>query len=61
MSSQGDDASTKYQHHLLLGYNRWLKSKEEWQKSGKKALLFVMTEDTEAANQIATRLNTDPI
>ena len=57
----GDDASTKYQHHLLLGYNRWLKSKEEWQKSGKKALLFVMTEDTEAANQIATRLNTDPI
>lgn len=57
----GEDASEKYQHHLMLGYARWLKSKEEWEKSGKKALLFVMTEDTEAANQIAQRLNTDPL
>ena len=57
----GEDASEKYQHHLMLGYTRWLKSKEEWEKSGKKALLFVMTEDTEAANQIAQRLNSDPL
>ena len=57
----GEDASVKYQHHLMLGYSRWLKSKEEWEKSGKKALLFIMTEDTEAANQIAQRLNTDPL
>jgi type III restriction enzyme len=56
----GEDASMRYQHHLMLGYTRWLKSKEEWEKSGKKALLFIMTEDTEAADQIAQRLNTDP-
>ena len=29
------------------------------EKSGKKTLLFVMCEDTEAADQIATRFNTD--
>ncbi len=45
----------------MVGYARWLKSKEEWQKSGKKPLLFVMTEDTEDANQIAHRLNTDAL
>ncbi len=44
----------------MIGYTRWLRSKEEWKKSGKKALLFVMTEDTESANRIANRLNTDP-
>ncbi len=57
----GEDASIKYQHHLMLGYTRWQKSKEEWEKSGRKALLFVMTEDTEAADQIARRLNSDPL
>lgn len=54
-----DDASIRYQHHLSMGYARWLKSKEEWDKSGKKALMFVMTESTEAADQIARRLNSD--
>jgi type III restriction enzyme len=54
------DASEKFEEQLRVGYARWLKSKEEWQKSGKKPLLFVMTEDTAAANQIAHRLNTDP-
>jgi type III restriction enzyme len=56
-----DDAAFKYENHLSLGYKRWLASKDEWEKSGKKALLFVMTEDTGAADQIANRLNTDPI
>ena len=55
-----DDASEKYQHHLTIGYERWRRSYEEWIESGKKALLFVMAEDTEAANQIANRLNSDP-
>lgn len=54
------DASYKYENHLTLGYKRWLASKEEWEKSGKKALLFVMTESTDAADQIAHRLNSDP-
>lgn len=55
------DTSEKFQHHLIIGYERWRKSKEEWQASGKKPLLFVMAEDTEAANQLAQRLNTDPL
>lgn len=56
-----DDAGYRYEQHLLLGYRRWLQSMEEWEKSGKKALLFVMTESTEAANGIAKRLNSDPL
>jgi type III restriction enzyme len=55
------DASERFQQHLMMGYQRWLKSKEEWEKSGKKPLLFVMADDTEAANQIANRLNIDPL
>jgi type III restriction enzyme len=56
-----DDASERFEQHLLMGYQRWLKSKEEWEKSGKKPLLFVMADDTESADQIADRLNTDPL
>jgi type III restriction enzyme len=55
------DAAFRYENHISLGYKRWLASKQEWDKSGKKALLFVMTESTEAADQIAQRLNSDPI
>jgi type III restriction enzyme len=54
-----DDAAYRYDRHLRLGYERWKKSREEWAKSGKKPLLFVMCEDTEAADQITQRLNTD--
>jgi len=55
-----DDAAYKYENHLTLGYRRWLRSRDEWDKSGKKALLFVMTDSTDAADQITRRLNTDP-
>jgi type III restriction enzyme len=55
------DASEKFEEQLRVGYARWLKSEEEWEKSGKKPLLFVMTEDTNDANQITHRLNTDPV
>ena len=54
------DAADQYQEQLMVGYERWRRSLEEWEKSGKKPLLFVMTLDTEQANQIANRLNTDP-
>src|SRR6266705_1578291 len=33
------DAAEKYEEQLRVGYARWLKSKEEWEKSGKKPLL----------------------
>jgi type III restriction enzyme len=54
-----EDASYRYELHLMLGYRRWQASRDEWQASGKKPLLFVMTDSTAAADQIATRLNTD--
>jgi len=60
-SRPSKDASERFEQHLMMGYQRWLKSKEEWEKSDKKPLLFVMTEDTEAADQITRRLNKDSI
>ena len=54
-----DDASYRYEEHLRVGYERWLRSCREWKKSGHKPLLFVMCEDTRAADQIAQRLNND--
>ncbi len=56
-----DDAAYRYEAHLRLGYERWLRSCGEWEKSGRKPLLFVMCTDTESANQIARRLNADRI
>lgn len=55
------DASERFEQHLMMGYQRWLKSREEWEKSGKKPLLFIMTEDTEAADQITRRLDKDSL
>ncbi len=55
-----ENAGYRYDEHLRLGYERWKKSAEEWEPSDKKALLFVMCENTEAADQITQRLNTDP-
>jgi len=60
-SGPSPDAGYKYEQHLMLGYKRWLVSKEEWERSGKKTILFVMTESTKAADEIARRLNADPI
>jgi type III restriction enzyme len=54
-----DNAAYKYERHLRLGYERWKASRDEWIKSGKKALLFVMCEDTTSADQIARRFDTD--
>lgn len=54
-----DNAAYRFERHLRLGYERWKASREEWLKSGKKTLLFVMCEDTQAADQITTRFNID--
>ena len=55
-----DNAAEKYREHLNVGYERWKKSFEEWKEVGEKALLFVMCENTQAADAIAELLNTDP-
>jgi type III restriction enzyme len=54
-----DDAAYRYEMHLMLGYQRWQASRDEWARSGKKSLLFVMTDSTAAADQITRRLNSD--
>ena len=56
-----DDAAYRYEAHLRLGYERWLRSCDEWRKGGKRPLLFVMCEDTNAADQITKRLNGDGV
>ena len=55
-----DDAAYRFEAHLRLGFERWKRSVTEWHKSGKKPLLFVMCEDTDSADQITKRLNSDP-
>jgi len=54
------DAGWKYDTHLRLGYDRWKATREEWSKVEKKALMFVMCESTQAADEITERLNSDP-
>ena len=56
-----DDAAYRFEAHLRIGYERWKRSREEWHKSGRKPLLFVMCENTDAADQITARLNSDAI
>lgn len=53
------NAGYKYGTHLKLGYERWKVKQEEWKKAGKKALMFVMCESTQAADEITARLNDD--
>jgi len=57
----GENAAYVFERHLLLGYERWKASRDEWKKSGKKALLFVMCNSTAEADQITQRLNTDEL
>ena len=54
-----DNAAYRWEQHLLLGYDRWKASRTEWESSGKKPLLFIMCDDTDAADQITQRFNSD--
>lgn len=55
------DAAYRFEAHLRIGYERWRRSRDEWGKSGRKPLLFVMCENTDAADQITARLNSDSV
>lgn len=50
--------SEKYADYLDLGVIEWRKAFEEHQKLGKKAILFVMTDDTRNCDEVATYLET---
>jgi type III restriction enzyme len=56
-----DNAAYRWEQHLLLGYDRWKASRTEWESSSKKPLLFIMCDDTDAADQITQRFNSDPL
>ena len=56
-----DDAAYRFEAHLRVGYERWRRSRDEWSRSGMKPLLFVMCENTDAADQITARLNSDAV
>ena len=46
----------KYEDYLNLGVEEWRKTNNEHQKMGKKAILFVMTDDTRNCDDVANYL-----
>ena len=48
----------KYADYLNLGVVEWRKSSEEHEKLGKRAILFVMTDDTKNCDEVADYLET---
>jgi len=55
------DFSEKYKDFIHLGYIEWKKSYTEYEKVGKKSVLFVMTDDTRNCDKVAEYLeNTYP-
>lgn len=55
---QSSKFTEKYQDYLHLGYLEWKKAYDEHQKLGKKAVLFVMTDDTKNCDEVAEFLET---
>ncbi len=54
-----DNAAQKFRAHLMLGYKQYEWSVEEWKDSNFKPILFVMTESTQAADEVTEALNSD--
>ena len=55
------DFSEKYKDFIHLGYIEWKKSYTEYEKVGKKSVLFIMTDDTRNCDKVAEYLeNTYP-
>ena len=52
----GADCTEKYADYLKLGVIEWRKAYEEHRKVGKKAILFVMTDDTRNCDDVAQYL-----
>ena len=50
--------SEKYKDYLNLGYETWLKQYIKHKKVGKKALLFIMVDDTKNCDNVADYLKT---
>ncbi|HEQ99138.1 MAG TPA: type III restriction endonuclease subunit R [candidate division Zixibacteria bacterium] len=50
---QSSKFTEKYEDYLDLGYEEWRKAYNEHEKMGKKAILFVMTDDTKNCDDVA--------
>jgi type III restriction enzyme len=55
---QSSRYSERYRDYLHLGYLEWKKAADEHTKLGKKAVLFVMTDDTKNCDEVASYLET---
>jgi len=53
-----DTADARWRPHLKIGYVQYARTYPAWEKTH-KPILFVMTEDTKAASQIAKHLDSD--
>lgn len=58
LETPSDDASIRYRQQIDAGVVKWREAKEKLEPAGHKPLLFVMAESTDAADQIATYLET---
>lgn len=56
MEKQSSKFTEKYEDYLHLGYLEWKKVYDEHIKAGKKAVLFVMTDDTKNCDEVADYL-----
>ena len=50
--------SEKYRDYINLGVEEWRKTYEELEPTGKKSLLFIMTDDTKNCDEVAEYLET---
>lgn len=56
IEKKSSNFTEKYEDYIHLGYLEWKKAYEENSKAGKKAILFVMTDDTKNCDSVAEYL-----
>lgn len=58
LEATSDDASVRYRRRIDVGVQRWRDFRDLWAPTGRTPLLFVMAENTRAADQITAYLET---
>ena len=57
VEKQSSVFNERYEDYLRLGVEEWKKVYDEHMKMGKKAVLFVMTDDTKNCDEVAEYLS----
>ncbi|MGI8869069.1 MAG: hypothetical protein ACR2F6_09515, partial [Mycobacteriales bacterium] len=60
IEAPSDDASVRYRPRLAAAVAKWREFRDAWAPTGRTPLIFVMAENTAAADQIAAYLETLP-